>query len=57
MMNSENKYLSFKIFQQLAWTYSFKKYFKDNINKFEKQGFSKNLEDYNKYIQLINNHN
>jgi hypothetical protein len=53
MMNSENKYLSFKTFQQLVWTYSFKKYFKDNLSKFEKQGFSKNLENYNKYIRLV----
>jgi len=54
MMNSDYNYLTFKTMQQLAWTYSFKNYFKDNIKTFLKKGFSRNLENYQKYKSIMN---
>jgi len=54
MMNSDYNYLTFKTMQQLAWTYSFKNYFKDNIKTFLKKGFSRNLENYQKYKFIMN---
>ena len=54
MMNADYNYLTFKTMQQLAWTYSFKNYFKDNIKIFLKQGFSRNLENYQKYESIMN---
>ena len=54
MMNSDYNYLTFKTMQQLVWTYSFKNYFKDNIKTFLKKGFSRNLENYQKYKSIMN---
>ncbi len=54
MMNSDYNYLTFKTMQQLAWTYSFKNYFKDNIKNFLKKGFSRNLKNYQKYKSIMN---
>ena len=54
MINSDYNYLTFKTIQQLTWTYSFKNYFKDNIKMFIKKGFSRNLENYEKYKSIIN---
>jgi len=53
MMNYEKSYLNFKVLQKLTWTYSFKKYFKDNIKNFIKKGFSRNLLNYEKYLKII----
>lgn len=54
MLQSNYNYLNFNTIRKLTWTYSFKYYFKDNIKYFEEKGFSKNLDNYNKYISLIN---
>jgi hypothetical protein len=53
MLNETTPYFTIKTLQKLQWIYSFEDYFKNNKEKFYKNGFSHNLKDFKKYISII----